>query len=89
MTSGIGDILESFEGPRTLWYFLTLLVFVVGVLVVASILSSLYGIHLVEEIGLSLAENPMTLLSLAGILALVALALSIISLLLKYSDHLF
>lgn len=86
MSGDIGDILESFEGPRTLQYFMVLLIIVVGVLVIGSVLSSLYGIHWIEDIGLALAENPMVLLNLAGFLALIALVITVAPIILKYVD---
>jgi len=86
VSGDIGDLLESFEGPRTLRYFTVLLMGVIGLLSVGSVLSSLYGIHWVENIGLALAENPMGLLNLAGILALIALVITIIPTILKYVD---
>lgn len=86
MSGEIGDILESFEGPRTLRYFMVLLVVVVGVLVIGSVLSSLYGIHWIEDIGFALAENPMVLLNLAGLLALIALVITIAPIILRYVD---
>jgi len=84
MSGDIGDLLESFEGPRTLRYFVVLLMIVVGVLVIGSVLSSLYGIHWIENIGLTLAENPMALLNLAGFLALLVLAITVVPTILKY-----
>lgn len=86
MSGDIGDILESFEGLRTLRYFMVLLMIVVGVLVIGSVLSSLYGIHWIEEIGLALAGNPMVLLNLAGFLALIALVITVAPVILKYID---
>lgn len=86
MSGDIGDLLESFEGPRTLQYFMVLLMIVVGVLVIGSVLSSLYGIHWIEDIGLALAENPVVLLNLAGFLALIALVITVAPIILKYVD---
>jgi len=86
MSGDIGDIFESFEGPRTLWYFMVLLMIVVGVLVIGSVLSSLHGIHWIEDIGLALAENPMILLNLAGFLALIALAITVVPIIIRYVD---
>ncbi|WP_226022512.1 hypothetical protein [Halomicrobium salinisoli] len=89
MSGDIGDILESFEGPRTLQYFVVLLMIVVGVLAIGSVLSSLYGIYWIEDIGLALAENPMALLNLAGFLALIALLITITPTILKYVGELY
>jgi hypothetical protein len=86
MSGDIGDVLESFEGPRTLRYFMVLLMIVVGVLIIGSVLSSLYGIHWIEDIGLALTENPMVLLNLAGFLALIALVITVVPVILKYVD---
>jgi hypothetical protein len=88
MSGDIGGLVESFEGPRTLRYFMVLLMIVVGVLVFGSVLSSLYDIHWLEEIGLALADSPMALLNLAGLLALIALAITIVPIVLKYADEL-
>jgi hypothetical protein len=88
MSGDIGDILESFEGPRTLRYFMVLLMFTVGVLVVGSVLSSLHDIHWLEDIGMALANNPMALLNLAGVLALIAVAVTVVPIVLKYADEL-
>jgi hypothetical protein len=63
-----------------------LLMLVIGVLVIGSVLSSLYGIHWIEDIGLALAENPMVLLNLAGFLALIALVITVAPIILKYAD---
>lgn len=86
MSGDIGDILEAFEGPRTLRYFLVLLVIAVCVVVIGALLSNLYGIHWVEYIGLALANNPEGLLNLAGILALMALAITVVPIVLKHVD---
>lgn len=86
MGGDIGDALEAFEGPRTLRYFIVLLMIVVGVLVIGSVLSSFYGIHWLESVGLALVGNPMVLLDLAGILALIALVIIATPIILKYVD---
>lgn len=86
MSGDIGDALESFEGPRTLRYFMVLLMITVGVLVIGSTLSSLHGIHWIEDIGLALANNPMSLLNLAGFLALIVLVINVVPIVLKYVD---
>jgi len=88
MRGDIGDILESFEGPRTLRYFMVLLMIAVGVLVIGSVLSSLYGIHWIEDIGLALAENTTVLLDLAGLLALIVLVITVVPIILKYMNEL-
>jgi len=86
MAGDIGDIFGSFEGPRTLQYFMVLLMIAVGVLVIGSVLSSLYGIQWIEDIGLTLVENPMVLLDLAGFLAPLALVITVAPIILKYVD---
>jgi len=86
MSGDIGDLMESFEGPRTLRYFMVLLMIVIAVLVFGSVLSSLYGIHWIEEIGLALANSPMVLLNLAGLLALIALAITAGQFALKFAE---
>jgi hypothetical protein len=84
MSGDIGDILEAFEGPRTLRYFMVLLTIVVGVLVIGSVMSSLHGIHWIEDIGLTLAGSPMALLKFAGVLAVIALGINLAPVLQKY-----
>jgi hypothetical protein len=86
MGGDIGDIMESFEGPRTLRYFMVLLMLVVGVLVIGSVLSSLHGIHWIEQIGMALANSPDALLNFAGFLALIALVITVVPTVLKYVD---
>lgn len=88
MSGDIGDLMESFEGPRTLRYFRILLMIVVVVLVFGSVLSSLYDIHWIEEIGLALADSTNALLNLAGVLALIALLITAVPIVLKYADEL-
>jgi hypothetical protein len=67
---------------------MVLLMITIGVLVIGSVLSSLHGIHWIENIGLALADNPMTLLNLAGFLALIALVITFVPIVLKYADEL-
>jgi len=86
MSGDIGDILESFEGPRTLRYFTLLLMIVVGVLVIGSVLSSFYGIYWIEEIGITLAQSPLVLLNLAGFLALIVLMMTVAQIIFKYVE---
>lgn len=88
MSGDIGDLLESFEGPRTLRYFMVLLMIAVGVLVIGSVLSSLHGVHWIKDIGLALANSPMALLDLAGFLALIAVVVIAAPIVLKYADEL-
>lgn len=88
MGGDIPDIMENFEGPRTIRYFIGLLMIVVGMLVIGSPLSSLYDIHWLEQIGMALANSPMVLLNLAGFLALIVLTITALPTILKYADKL-
>ncbi len=53
-----------------------------------SVLSNVYGIHWLENIGLALVDNPMALLDLAGFFALIALVVITTPIVLKYAESL-
>ena len=68
-----GDVLDSIEGPRTLQYFVNMIVLLVLLTVLGVILSQFYGFTLLERITTSLLDDPMALLTLASFFAFIAL----------------
>lgn len=67
------DVLESFEGPRTIRYFAALLGIFTMLFVLGAVLSELYGFTLLESLTEGFIENPMALLDLAGLFAFLVL----------------
>lgn len=69
----MSDVLESFEGPRTIRYFAVLLAIFTMLFVLGVVLSELYGLTLLESLTEGFIENPTGLLDLAGLFAFLAL----------------
>lgn len=65
--------LDEIAGPRTLTIFAYLLMGVVLVIFIGAAVSILYDIDWPREIGLSLANQPGLLFSIAGFLATIIL----------------
>lgn len=73
------DVLESFEGPRTLFIFAYLLMGVVLLLVIGELLSVMYDITFLRDIMMWFADRPETLLGVAGVLSLGWLGIRVAS----------
>lgn len=70
-----GDILDAFEGPRTLMIFAYLLFIVVVMLFLGEVLSVAYGVSFLRNIMMGFAEHPGQLLGIAGVLSLAWLGI--------------
>jgi hypothetical protein len=79
--------LGSIEGPRTLRYFAVLLLLVVIVFIAGVLLAQYYGFRLLAEVTRWFIDNPMVLLDLAGLLALVVLLLTVGRFALQFVDE--
>ena len=80
------DVLESFEGPTTLRIFMFLLMLTVMLVFAGAILSVTHDITFIETIGLSLADNTMWLLNLAGVIAFLILIGKGVQFALKFTE---
>lgn len=67
------DILDSFEGLRTLRIFRDLLLAAVLLFVLGVVLSEFYGFTLLERFASVFVDDPMILLRLASVIAFLIL----------------
>lgn len=72
--SGGNDIMDDFAGPRTLRYFVYLLLFVVLLYTLGAVLSTLHDFKWLELFAEFFVERPRLLFSIAGIIAFFVFA---------------
>jgi len=81
-----GDIMDDFVGRRALQIFMGLIMVVVMLYVLGVILSNLHGITFLETATEGFIENPLVLLDIAIVFAVVAILFVIARFILKNVD---
>lgn len=69
------DMIDTFEGPRTIRYFAYLVLGAALLFALGAILSQLHGITWVKNLTEPFVDNPMSLLPIASVLAMIVAAI--------------